>query len=46
MCPTGWFVPTPEGPLYLVDALQQVYPLGELKVTGPVAEDAAVDAGR
>jgi 2-oxoglutarate ferredoxin oxidoreductase subunit beta len=31
MCPTGWFVPTAEGPDYLVDSLQAVYPLGELK---------------
>lgn len=31
MCPTGWFVPTGEGPGYLEDTLQTEYPLGELK---------------
>jgi 2-oxoglutarate ferredoxin oxidoreductase subunit beta len=31
MCPTGWFVPTLEGPDYLTDSLQDAYPLGELK---------------
>ena len=31
MCPTGWFVPTPEGPEYLTNSLQGTYPLGELK---------------
>jgi 2-oxoglutarate/2-oxoacid ferredoxin oxidoreductase subunit beta len=30
MCPTGWFVPTAEGPGYLGDSLEQSYPLGEL----------------
>jgi len=30
MCPTGWFVPTPDGPGYMVDALESVFPLGEL----------------
>jgi 2-oxoglutarate/2-oxoacid ferredoxin oxidoreductase subunit beta len=31
MCPTGWFVPAPEGPDYLGGSLEQAYPLGELK---------------
>jgi len=31
MCPTGWFVPTPQGPNYLNETLQKVYPLGELR---------------
>jgi 2-oxoglutarate ferredoxin oxidoreductase subunit beta len=31
MCPTGWFVPTAGGPDYLVESMQAVYPLGELK---------------
>ncbi|MDT0530552.1 thiamine pyrophosphate-dependent enzyme [Micromonospora sp. DSM 115977] len=30
MCPTGWFVPTAEGPGYLGGSLEQTYPLGEL----------------
>lgn len=31
MCPTGWFVPTAEGPGYMGDTLGQVYVMGELK---------------
>ena len=31
MCPTGWFVPTAEGPGYLADQMQPTYPLGSLK---------------
>ena len=31
MCPTGWFVPTASGPEYLVESLEDVYPLGEIK---------------
>jgi 2-oxoglutarate ferredoxin oxidoreductase subunit beta len=31
MCPTGWFVSTPEGPDYLEDVLVAQYGLGELK---------------
>jgi len=34
MCPTGWFVPTAEGPGYLEDVLGSVHTLGELKVDG------------
>ncbi|GIH67957.1 MULTISPECIES: thiamine pyrophosphate-dependent enzyme [Sphaerimonospora] len=30
MCPTGWFVPAPDGPGYLADSMEQAYPLGEL----------------
>jgi 2-oxoglutarate ferredoxin oxidoreductase subunit beta len=30
MCPTGWFVPAPDGPGYLGDSMEQAYPLGEL----------------
>lgn len=33
MCPTGWFVPTPEGPDYLNDSMKAVYPLGVLKAS-------------
>jgi 2-oxoglutarate ferredoxin oxidoreductase subunit beta len=31
MCPTGWFIPTAEGPSYLDDTLGQVHVMGELK---------------
>ena len=32
MCPTGWFIPTAEGPEYMDDTLGQVHTMGELKV--------------
>jgi len=31
MCPTGWFIPTAEGPGYMDDTLGQVHTMGELK---------------
>lgn len=31
MCPTGWFVPTAEGPGYLAEQMQPTYPTGPLK---------------
>jgi 2-oxoglutarate ferredoxin oxidoreductase subunit beta len=31
MCPTGWFIPTKEGPEYLEEVLGSVHQLGELK---------------
>jgi 2-oxoglutarate ferredoxin oxidoreductase subunit beta len=31
MCPTGWFLPTAEGPDYLEGTFEQTYPLGPLK---------------
>ena len=31
MCPTGWFVPTAEGPTYMDETLGQVHVMGELK---------------
>jgi 2-oxoglutarate/2-oxoacid ferredoxin oxidoreductase subunit beta len=31
MCPTGWFVPTADGPGYMDDTLGQVHTMGELK---------------
>jgi hypothetical protein len=31
MCPTGWFIPTQEGPDYLDNVLGAVHKLGELK---------------
>ncbi|WP_238007912.1 thiamine pyrophosphate-dependent enzyme [Dactylosporangium sp. AC04546] len=30
MCPTGWFVPTAEGPQYQQGTMEATYPLGEL----------------
>lgn len=32
MCPTGWFVPAPEGAEYQGETMEPVYPSGELKV--------------
>lgn len=34
MCPTGWFIPTAEGPGYLENVLAPVHAIGELKVDG------------
>ena len=34
MCPTGWFVPTGEGPDYMTRTLGEVHIMGELKVDG------------
>ena len=31
MCPTGWFLPTAQGPDYLEQTFEPVYPLGVLK---------------
>ena len=31
MCPTGWFVPTPEGPEYLEESMMETFGIGELK---------------
>jgi 2-oxoglutarate/2-oxoacid ferredoxin oxidoreductase subunit beta len=36
MCPTGWFVPTADGPEYMNDTLGEVHLMGELKVDGQV----------
>jgi 2-oxoglutarate ferredoxin oxidoreductase subunit beta len=36
MCPTGWFVPTADGPGYMHDTLGEVHIMGELKVDGRV----------
>jgi 2-oxoglutarate/2-oxoacid ferredoxin oxidoreductase subunit beta len=35
MCPTGWFVPTEQGPEYLEEAMMSNFGIGELK--GPAA---------
>ena len=36
MCPTGWYIPTADGPDYLHDTLGEVHVMGELKVDGVV----------
>ncbi len=36
MCPTGWFIPTADGPGYLDDVLAEVHVTGDLKVNGHV----------
>jgi 2-oxoglutarate ferredoxin oxidoreductase subunit beta len=36
MCPTGWFVPTLDGPDYMNETLGEVHVMGELKVDGVV----------
>jgi 2-oxoglutarate/2-oxoacid ferredoxin oxidoreductase subunit beta len=36
MCPTGWFIPTGEGPGYMNETLGEVHVMGELKANGVV----------
>ncbi len=36
MCPTGWFIPTAEGPDYMHETLGEVHVMGELKANGVV----------
>jgi len=36
MCPTGWFIPTREGPEYMTATLGEVHIMGELKTDGRV----------
>jgi hypothetical protein len=36
MCPTGWFIPTAEGPDYMHETLGEVHIMGELKAAGVV----------
>ena len=31
MCPTGWFMPTAEGPGYLAETIEDTFPIGQLK---------------
>ena len=38
MCPTGWFIPTAEGPDYLDQELGAVHEVGELKKDGVLIE--------
>ncbi|MFZ4584087.1 MAG: thiamine pyrophosphate-dependent enzyme, partial [Acidimicrobiia bacterium] len=40
MCPTGWFIPTREGPDYLDQTLGEVHVVGELKVDGTIRSTA------
>jgi 2-oxoglutarate ferredoxin oxidoreductase subunit beta len=35
MCPTGWFVPTLDGPEYLEDSMMETFGIGELKSPAP-----------
>jgi 2-oxoglutarate ferredoxin oxidoreductase subunit beta len=39
MCPTGWFIPTKEGPSYLDEVMGSVHRTGELKVGGVLQGD-------
>ena len=41
MCPTGWFVPTAEGPEYLDKRLGAVHEVGELKRDGILIESGS-----
>jgi 2-oxoglutarate ferredoxin oxidoreductase subunit beta len=36
MCPTGWFLPTSEGPEYMHETLGEVHVMGELKEDGHI----------
>ncbi len=36
MCPTGWFIPTADGPGYMQETLGEVHVMGELKVDGAI----------
>jgi 2-oxoglutarate/2-oxoacid ferredoxin oxidoreductase subunit beta len=36
MCPTGWFIPTIDGPDYLHETLGEVHIMGELKADGVI----------
>jgi 2-oxoglutarate/2-oxoacid ferredoxin oxidoreductase subunit beta len=36
MCPTGWFIPTADGPEYMTSTLGEVHIMGELKADGVV----------
>jgi 2-oxoglutarate/2-oxoacid ferredoxin oxidoreductase subunit beta len=48
MCPTGWFIPTSEGPSYLDEVLGEVHVTGELKVDGVLksTDDLTADWAR
>jgi len=38
MCPTGWFIPTADGPDFLNDELAAIHKIGELKRDGVLVE--------
>jgi len=40
MCPTGWFIPTPQGPGYLDEVMGAVHVTGELKAGGRLTTTA------
>jgi 2-oxoglutarate ferredoxin oxidoreductase subunit beta len=44
MCPTGWFIPTAEGPDYMNETLGEVHIMGELKVGGVVTSTEELHA--
>jgi 2-oxoglutarate ferredoxin oxidoreductase subunit beta len=44
MCPTGWFIPTNEGPGYLDDVMGTVHVTGELKADGKLTTTAELIA--
>jgi 2-oxoglutarate ferredoxin oxidoreductase subunit beta len=46
MCPTGWFIPTIEGPEYMDDVLGAVHVMGELKVGGRLTTTEELLAAR
>jgi 2-oxoglutarate ferredoxin oxidoreductase subunit beta len=44
MCPTGWFVPTAEGPGYMAETFERTFPVGEMRVGELPVDDTRVDA--
>ena len=48
MCPTGWFIPTADGPGYMQETLGEVHVMGELKVDGRIrtTEELQVESAR
>ena len=44
MCPTGWFIPTTEGPGYLDDVMGSVHVTGELKRDGRITPTSELRA--
>ncbi len=46
MCPTGWFIPTPQGPTYLDEVMGSVHVTGELKAGGRLTTTAELALAR
>ena len=44
MCPTGWFIPTADGPDYMTETLGEVHIMGELKVDGQIRTTEEIHA--